>query len=93
MKAFLIVGLWSIAAGASARTDRDTNCFLVWGDLRCEVRLEPKPPVGGPAPDGAGVQCRDASGKMTACPASIPKSCKDASGRPADCGAPGAKPA
>jgi len=94
MKAFLIIAIWSIAAGASAGT-ADSNCYIVFNELRCtHIQLEPKPPIGGPprSADSAGQQCRDAAGKLTACPAAAPKQCRDANGRAADCGTPGAKP-
>ena len=86
MRVLFLIGLWSIAAVASAHTARDSNCYQVFGELRCDTRLEPKPPIGSPPP------CRDANGKPAACPASAPKRCQDASGKAADCAAPGARP-
>jgi hypothetical protein len=67
----VVAALWSIAAVASAHTARDSNCYQVFGELRCDIKLEPKPPMSRPPtqPDGAGQPCRDASGKPAACPA------------------------
>jgi hypothetical protein len=73
MKMLLIVGLCSFAAvSTSAQAKEESNCYQVFGELRCDVQLEPKPPTGV-SPPVATAECRDAKGKLTACPAPAPK--------------------
>ena len=94
MKPLLIIGLWSMAALANAHAkDSDLHCYPLFGQLRCDFYMETRPPIGGPPPAASEGQCRDAAGKLTACPAVAPKPCQNPSDKSAKCGTSKPKPA